>query len=101
MQFHLMVVSIFLKTCLKDHGDSSSRLLERRVLLVCMFRSCDNILKNCFFQISSYSSAYVRIIYEKTKGQVPLGPLLGKQRSQEKSIANAPPVDHQKWNKPT
>ena len=25
MQFHLIVVSIFLKTCVKDHGDSSSR----------------------------------------------------------------------------
>ena len=65
----------------------------------------------CFFQISSYSRAFVRIIYEKTKGRVPLGPLLGKQRSQEKSIANTLPddlsvlnefpFDHQKWNKPT
>ena len=36
MQFHLIVVSIFLKTCVKDHGDSSSRLLERRVWLVCI-----------------------------------------------------------------
>ena len=34
MQFHLIVVSIFLKTCVKDQGDSSSRLLERRVWLV-------------------------------------------------------------------
>ena len=31
MQFHLIVVSIFLKTCVKDHLDSSNRLLERRV----------------------------------------------------------------------
>ena len=31
MQFQLIVVSIFLKTCVKDHGDSSSRLLERRI----------------------------------------------------------------------
>ena len=30
MQFCLIVVSIFLKTCAKDHGDSSGRLLERR-----------------------------------------------------------------------
>ena len=36
MQFHLIVVSIFLKTCVKDHGDSSSRLLERRIWLVCI-----------------------------------------------------------------
>ena len=31
MQFHLIVVSIFLETCAKDQGDSSSRLLERRI----------------------------------------------------------------------
>ena len=36
MQFHFIVVSIFLKTCVTDHGDSSSRLLERRVWLVCI-----------------------------------------------------------------
>ena len=30
-------------------------------------RSCDNTPKNCFFQISSYSRAFVRIIYEKIK----------------------------------
>ena len=34
MQFHLIVVSIFLKTCVRGHGESSSRLLERRVSLV-------------------------------------------------------------------
>ena len=31
MQFHLIAVSIFLKTCVKDHGDTSTRLLERRI----------------------------------------------------------------------
>ena len=31
MQFHLIGVLIFLKTCVKDHGDSSGRLLERRI----------------------------------------------------------------------
>ena len=31
MQLHLIVVSIFLKPFVKDQGDSSSRLLERRV----------------------------------------------------------------------
>ena len=30
--------------------------------------------------------AYVRIIYEKTKGQVPLGPLLGKQNIQARRV---------------
>ena len=31
MQFDLIVVSILLKGFVKDHGDRSSRLLERRV----------------------------------------------------------------------
>ena len=44
--------------------------------------SCDNSLRNCFLHVSSYSRAYVRIIHEKTKGEVPLGPLLRKQNKQ-------------------
>ena len=36
MQFHLTVVSIFLKTCVKDHGDNFSGLLERMISLVCI-----------------------------------------------------------------
>ena len=48
--------------------------------------SWDNTLENFFFQISSYSRAYVRINYEETKGQVPLGPLLGKQNIQAKGV---------------
>ena len=43
-------------------------------------------LGNSFFQISSYSCAYLRIIYEETMGQVPLGPLLGKQNIQAKEV---------------
>ena len=31
MEFHLIVASIFLKTCVKDHGDSSGPSLERRI----------------------------------------------------------------------
>ena len=31
MQFQLIAVSIFFKACVKDHGDSSSRLLERGI----------------------------------------------------------------------
>ena len=31
-----IVVSIFLKTCVKDHGDNFSRLLERMISLVCI-----------------------------------------------------------------
>ena len=33
--------------------------------------------------------AYLRIIYEKTKGQVPLGPLMGKQNIQGLLIVEA------------
>ena len=55
-------------------------------VLFSQYRSCDNTLENCFFQISSHSLANVCIIYEKTKGQVPLGPLLGKQNMQAKEV---------------
>ena len=34
---------------------------------VISYRSCDNTRENCFFQIWSYSRAYVRIISENTK----------------------------------
>ena len=36
VQFHFIVVPTFLKTCVKDHGDSSSRLLERIKDLISM-----------------------------------------------------------------
>ena len=38
MQFHLIVVSIFLKTCVKDHGDTSSQLFARKKYLISMYR---------------------------------------------------------------
>ena len=53
-------------------------------VLFSQYRSCDNTLGNCFFQISSRT--YVRKIYEKTMGQVPLEPLLGKQNIQAKEV---------------
>lgn len=43
-------------------------------------RSCDSILGYCFFQILSYSSAYVRINYEKTKGQNFPGTFIAKTK---------------------
>ena len=43
-----------------------------------------------FLKMLSYSSAYVCIIYEKTKGQVPLGPLLGKQNKHSKEVYSLP-----------
>ena len=46
MQFHLIVVSIFLKTCVKDQGDSSSRLLERRILLLAKRRATRFIISS-------------------------------------------------------
>ena len=33
MQFHLIVVSVFLKMCVKDHGDSSGQLLQKKDLI--------------------------------------------------------------------
>ena len=53
-------------------------------VLFSQYSSCDNTLENCFSQISSCSLAYLPVIYEKTKGQVPLGALLGKQNIQAK-----------------
>ena len=47
MQFHLIVVSIFLKTGLKDQGVSSGRLPERRICLVCI----EALLLAFFFNI--------------------------------------------------
>ena len=32
IQFHFTVVLIFLKTCVKDHGDSSSRLQKNTLV---------------------------------------------------------------------
>ena len=34
MQFNLVVAPIFLKTCVQDHGESSSRLLEKKDLII-------------------------------------------------------------------
>ena len=55
-------------------------------VLLSQYRSCDNTLENCFFQISFYSRAYVSISNKKTKGQDPLGPLLEKQNIQAKEV---------------
>ena len=52
------------------------------------YKSCDNTLENCFFQITFYSPAYLCGNYEEKKGQVPLGPLLGKQNIQAKEVYN-------------
>ena len=41
-------------------------------ILFSQCRSCDVTLESCFFEIASYSRAYVRIIYED-KRKIPLG----------------------------
>ena len=76
----------------------SNQALQRATLYMCeidlfswyvlffQYRPYGNTLENCFFQILSYSCAYLLIIYEKTKDQVPLGPLLGKQNIQAKEV---------------
>ena len=44
-----------------------------------------NALENCFFHISCYSRAYLRVITEKTKSQVPRpGTSVGKQNTKAK-----------------
>lgn len=48
----------------------------KKTSLACMFflrhfRSCGNTLEKCFFQISSYSCAHARIIYQRQLG-IPL-----------------------------
>ena len=44
--------------------------------LFSQYRLCENTLKNCVFQISFYSHAYVRIIYEGKKRTTSRGLLL-------------------------
>ena len=61
-------------------------LLSLYVLFSQTYRSFDDTLENRFFQILSSSRAYLRVMYEKTKGKVPLGPLLGKQNIQAKEV---------------
>ena len=43
-------------------------------------------------QVLSNSRAYLRIIYEKTKGQVPLGPSIGKENIQAKEVYSISPL---------
>ena len=49
------------------------------------YRSSGNTLPENFFVVL-FTRAYVGINYEKTKGEVPLGPLLGKQNKQAKEV---------------
>ena len=55
-------------------------------ILFSQYRSFDDTLENCFFQIFSYPRAYLRVMYEKTKGKVPLGPLWGKQNIKAREV---------------
>ena len=50
-------------------NDSTQQInLFSLYVLFSQYRLCDDTLEHCFFQISSYSQANLRIIYEKTKG---------------------------------
>ena len=55
-------------------------------VLFSQYKSRDNTLRNSFFQISSYLREHLLIHCEKTAGQVPLGPLLGKQNIRAKEV---------------
>ena len=48
--------------------------------------SCELSFEYCFIQISSYSRAYVRMIYENITGQIALRPSLRKQNIQAKEV---------------
>ena len=50
VQFLLILVSIVWKTCVKDHRDSFSRFLERRIWLVCI----KALLVSSFVNISAH-----------------------------------------------
>ena len=78
-------LTIFMPSTEKFQGLDFDRLLYV-VCFVFPHRSCDKTPEDRFFQMSSYSRAYVRIIYEKTKGQVPLGTLFGNQNIQAKEV---------------
>ena len=80
----MVVASTWSKHILKFRREedlfiSLSKDLFILYVLFLQYRSCDNTLEDCFFQILSYSHSYA-----KTKGEVPLGPLLGKQNIQVK-----------------
>ena len=89
--FLIGVASIWSRHVLKFHREEDlfiSLLKDLFVsyVLFLQHRSCDDTLEDCFFQISSYSHTYALKTYEKTKGEVPLGPLLGKQNIQVKEV---------------
>ena len=54
-------------------------------ILSSKYRSCDDTLENCFFQSSSCSRPYVRMIYEKTVSNSH-GTSIGKQNIQAKEV---------------
>ena len=66
-----------------------TKIDPREHLNVRIFDRCELSFENCFIQIPSYSRSNVRrvrMIYEKTKGQIALRPSLGKQNIQVKEV---------------
>ena len=78
--FHIFITSV-LNVFAKVYSAQFPSRLFSLYGLFSQSRSCDNTLENCFFQISSYLHAHVRIIYDKKNEQIPLRPTLGKQNN--------------------
>ena len=62
------------------------------------YRSCDDTLEKCFFQISYYSRAYVSIIYEKQKGQIPPGTSIGGNKTYK--LKRSIRLRQEEWEQP-
>ena len=78
--FHIFITSV-LNVFAKVYSAQFPSRLFSLYGLFSQSGSCDNTLENCFFQISSYLHAHVRIIYDKKNEQIPLRPTLGKQNN--------------------
>ena len=59
---------------------AKNRPLNSLYVLFSQYRSCDNTLENCFFQMWCYSRAFVHIIYKKDKGPSSSGTSIGKTK---------------------
>ena len=58
-------------------------------VLFSQYRSCDNTLENFFFQISSYSLAYLHIM-KRQRVKVPPGTSIGKTKLKVKEVYSFP-----------
>ena len=83
-------IGTFILSIKRDLRERASRRSYRPLQLLCFL--CQILVRlmllqiTIFIQISSYLGAHVCIIYEKTKGQIPLRPSLGKHKIQAKEV---------------